>query len=272
MAHIYNYTLLQAVPDPQRGERVNVGIVVFNKDGVDIEIFESRKLVALTGQSWDAHIEAFSAVLSASDDPSLPPEQRLSNLQVVQGKLLLARRGWFEAASQADYDAAVRDIARNLIQRPRKRRVRDDSSVVAEISAELRRAQILAKGTDTLGTGKVLRGFAIEPGLEADFAQMNGRLHVASVLDLRASQPRIAQAALKAVVLDRAGEVNLGPVHKIGVIAVAPSRLPEVREHVSILRRYSDDLVNWEDPTDRKGLQKVFFDAYNSHQDDLAAT
>jgi hypothetical protein len=116
----------------------------------------------------------------------------------------------------------------------------------------------------------VLRGFAIEPGLEADFAQLNGALHVASVLDLRSSQPRIAQAALKAVVLDRAGEINDGPVHKIGVIAVAPSRLPEVREHVAILRRYSDDLVNWEDPSDQKELKRIFFDAYNSHQDEMS--
>jgi hypothetical protein len=270
MVRIYNYSLLQAVPDPVRGERVNVGLVVFNKHGLDIEVFESRKLMALTGHSWDAHIHDFSDVLAAIDDPSLTDKDRLENLRVVEGRLLLSRSGWFEASTQEEYVVAVKGLAKSLVQRPRHRRAREESSVVSEISAVLRSAQILAKGGEALGTGKVLRGFAIEPGLEADFAQLNGALHVASVLDLRSSQPRIAQAALKAVVLDRAGEINDGPVHKIGVIAVAPSRLPEVREHVAILRRYSDDLVNWEDPSDQKELKRIFFDAYNSHQDEMS--
>ena len=87
------------------------------------------------------------------------------------------------------------------------------------------------------------------------------------MLDLRASHPQLAQAALKAVVLDRAGAVHNGPVHKIGVYASAPARLAEVREHVALLGRYADDVVNWEDASDRRSLKKMFFDAYNSHID-----
>ncbi|TMK03458.1 MAG: DUF3037 domain-containing protein [Alphaproteobacteria bacterium] len=36
MAHIYKYTILTAIPDPRRGERVNVGIIVFKDDGLDV--------------------------------------------------------------------------------------------------------------------------------------------------------------------------------------------------------------------------------------------
>jgi hypothetical protein len=141
--------------------------------------------------------------------------------------------------------------------------------VVAEISGELRQANILASKYDPLDSGKVVRNFDIEPGLQADFAQLNSKLHVTSVLDLRATHPQLAQAALKAIVLDRAEANHGSQIHKIGVYSVAPARRLEVLENISLLGRYADDIVNWEDPTDRMSLKRLFFDAYNSHVDEI---
>ncbi|KRC81284.1 hypothetical protein [Sphingomonas sp. Root241] len=72
------------------------------------------------------------------------------------------------------------------------------------------------------------------------------QFHVAAVLDLRANSPRLAQAALKAVVLDRAQAVIPDfKVQKIGVFATAPARLGELHDNLAILRPYADELVNW---------------------------
>ena len=38
MAVTYKYSILQAVPDPRRGERVNVGVVVFLADRLDVRL------------------------------------------------------------------------------------------------------------------------------------------------------------------------------------------------------------------------------------------
>jgi hypothetical protein len=54
-------------------------------------------------------------------------------------------------------------------------------------------------------------------------------------------------------------------VHKIGVYACAPARRTEVSEHISILKEYSEDTLNWDDPSDRDGLKRIFFDAFNAH-------
>lgn len=270
MVRIFDYAVLQAVPDVVRGERVNVGVVVLKEDGLDVQVWESRKLQLLTGRSWDAFIDSFSKVLVEADDPRLPSKERVAKLALVQNQMVMSKVGWFEAANEEAYSKTVRDLVRQLVERPRQKRVREEPQVVSEISAELRAAHILAARDDRLDSGKVLRAYEIEPGLEADFVQLNSALHVASVLNLRASRPQLAQAALKAVVLDRAESVHEGKVHKIGVYAVAPARRGEVREHISILTRYADDVVNWEDPQDRKGLKRIFFDAYNSHVDATA--
>jgi hypothetical protein len=266
MVRTFNYAVLQAVPDAMRGERVNIGLVVLREDGLDVQVNETRKLQALTGISWDSFIETFSAVLREADDPSLKGDERMSRLSIVQDQLRMSRQGWFEAQDEQAYVAATRELMKSLVLRPAPRRLKEDSAIVSEISAELRSAQVLATKEETLTSGKVVRNYHIEPGLEADFAQLNSSLHVASVLDLRASRPQLAQAALKAVVLDRAGAVNIGQaVHKIGVYAVAPARRGEVRENIALLQQYADDVVNWEDRQDREGLKRIFFDAYNAH-------
>lgn len=265
MAHSYSYAVLQAVPDERRGERVNIGLVVLNEDGLDIQVVESRKIRALTGKSWDAFIDQFSQTLRSADDPSLNSEGRLERLKIVQSQLSLDKVGWFRTTG-ADYGAITKEIMRALVERPREKIVRDGPAVVSAISAELKSAAILAGRDETIDSGKVVRGYRVEPGLEADFAQLNARLHVAAVLDLRADNPHVAQAALKAVVLDRAERIHgSAKVHKIGVYACAPARRAEVSEHISILSEYSEDILNWDDPSDREGLKRIFFDAFNAH-------
>jgi len=267
MVRIYDYSVLQAIPDKRRGEKVNIGIAVFHEDGIDIRIFETKKLQSLTGHSWDAYIETYTSLLKETDDPSLEKNERLTRLGVVQNQIVFSKNGWFNSSGGNDYEKTIDEIAHALVIKPQKTRKKSESSVVSEISAVLKSANILAGKRDTLESGFVLRGYKIEDGLEADFAQLNSKLHIASVLDLRTAHPQIAQAALKAIVLDRAQAHTERPIHKIGVYAVAPARRSEVRENIGLLGAYADDLVNWEDESDRNGLKRMFFDAYNSHVD-----
>lgn len=266
MDHIFNYAVVQAMPDRRRGERVNIGLMIFGPDGIDLRISETRKLAALAAGSWDADIDAFASAIRSLDDPSLPAQERMDRVTLLENQFVSTGRGWFEIRRATEYEKVVGEIVDGLVTRRKAPRSRDGSTVVAEISAELRGAEILASRDDELQSGKVIRNFPIGDGLEADFAQLNGQFHVAAVLDLRANSPRLAQAALKAVVLDRAQAVVPNyKVQKIGVFAAAPARLGELHDNLAILRPYADELVNWEDPSDRKELKRIFFDAYNSH-------
>lgn len=264
MVRSYSYAVLQATPDERRGERVNIGLVILKHQELDIQVCESRKLRALTGKSWDAFIDQFTQTLKRFDDPALTDEGRFERLKVVQGQLSLGKSGWFRT-NGSTYDGVTKEIMRALVERPREKLMRDATAVVSAISHELRSASILAGRDETIDSGKVVRGYHVDTGLEADFAQLNSRLHIAAVLDLRADNPHIAQAALKAVVLDRAERIHGKKVHKIGVYSCAPARRTELKEHISILSQYSEDTLNWEDKSDRDGLKRIFFDAYNSH-------
>jgi hypothetical protein len=265
MAHSFKYAILQAIPDARRGERANIGVVAFADDHLEVRIFETRKLTALSGKSWDSEIKAFSEVIQRLDDPSLQGDERVRQLKSVEGMFALTDPGWFEAATTAQFEAMMKDIAKSLVARPKRHRSTDSSSVVAEISATLRHAKVLATKDDNLDSGLVFRSYKVGDGLEADFAQMNSRFHVAAVLDLRANNPQLAQAALKSVVLDQAA-VQFENVHKVGVYSAAKERLPELHANLAILKPYADNIYNWEDEHDRRQLTRLFYDAYASHQ------
>lgn len=264
MARSYNYAILQATPDARRGERVNIGLIVFSGQGLVVRILETRKLTPLTARSWDADIKAFSEVIEKLDDPSLEINQRIKELKSVEGAFSLSQPGWFEAASDTEMESALRDIARSLVAKPKRVRLKEGSSVVSEISSALRRAKVLAAKDDGIESGLVFRSYRIAEGLDADFAQHNSKFHVAAVLDLRANNPQIAQAALKAVVLDQATK-HFDNVHRVGVYSAAKDRLPELRANLAILRPYAEDTYNWEDEHDRTQLTRMFFDAYATH-------
>jgi hypothetical protein len=264
MAHSFKYAILQAVPDERRGERANIGIVAFANDRLEVRVFETRKLNAFTAKSWDAEIKAFAEVIQKLDDPTMDSDRRVEWLRSVEGTFVLSQPGWFEARTTQEFNAALKDIAKTLVARPRRERRREGSSVVSEISSELRKKKVLATKEDELSSGLVFRGYHIADGLEADFAQHNSQFHVAAVLDLRANNPQLAQAALKSVVLDQAAE-HFPNVHKVGVYSAAKERLPELRDNLAILRPYADDIYNWEDEHDRRHLTRLFLDAYKSH-------
>ncbi len=76
MAISYKFSIISAIPDPRRGERVNVGIAVFDKSGVEPHIFSTRKISALASGKWgkivDEYAEALKGLTVENGDGDVP--------------------------------------------------------------------------------------------------------------------------------------------------------------------------------------------------------
>ena len=270
MDHTFNYAILRASPDARRGECVNIGVIVFLPDRIDVRVSETRKTVVLTGKSWDSYVQDYAELLIASDNPDFDDVERVGLLRSIQNEITMSDLGWFEARGTRQYEKSINDILKALVVRPKVPRGSAAAKINSEISNHFRSAKIMAGADDDLASGKVIRNLVIDrdEGLSADFALQNGVLNVATTLDFRSSQPRKGQAALKAITLDKARRVFDGSkVKRLAVYAVAPVRQDEVREHISLLRDYSDELFNWSIAAERQKFERVFFDAYNARVD-----
>src|SRR5260370_39841322 len=103
MDHIVRYAILRAIPDTRRGERVNIGVVVFLPDRLDVRFAELSKLRALTGSNWEDYISSYNTSAQKIFAEGASEEQLLKNLTFIDGVISPTDLGWFSAASVESY-------------------------------------------------------------------------------------------------------------------------------------------------------------------------
>jgi hypothetical protein len=272
MARTFEYAVLTAVPNERRGERVNVGVVVFRDDRLDVRFKQAAyKLRALTGENWDERLDSLAITASSLFEPKGKAADALERFKMLDPLFKPSDLGWLSVSDEADYEEKIDQILASLVALPRRERQETKSRINTEITREFSRAKIMAPLEEGIEGGKVVRDFSIDPreGLSADFALQNGVLHVASTLDLRKQSANLSEAALKSIVLDKAERKYPGRVRKIGVYAVDEDMQDNFKHHINLLGDYADDLYNWLDPRGRDKFKKSIFDALSRHGDGL---
>ena len=247
-----------AIPDPRRGERVNVGIIVFLNDKIDVRFAELSKVHALAGGDWNAYAADVRRRLIDQYNVSKQAEELIRATPRFDPIFQASDLGWLSINSEKEYDAQIKEILTNLVMRPKTETRQKSTRINTEISLQLRSFKVLAKRDETIKTHRVVRNFYISKKEEliADFALKNGAWHITATLDLRKSHVLINEAALKAITLDKARQIYKSNVKLIGVYA-APKGAQQFKAHIELLRDYSDKAYNWEDESERKAFTGV---------------
>lgn len=252
---MYKYAVLMAIPDPRRGERVNIGIVAFRSDRVDVRIPEAGKIACLLPGAWDAYVANVRDRLTSNFLPSEDPNSFASRFALIEPVVRLSDLGWFIADSEDQYELQVTDILAELVSRPRLERFDDadptarKSKINAEIATVFKNINILAGRNETIDDHKVKRDYYVSgaEGLRADFAVKNGVYHITSTLDLRRESVHIKEAAWKTIILVEA-QRNLGSdTQCFGVYAAADAS--QFLRHIELLRAHANGgIYNWLNP------------------------
>lgn len=246
MAHTYNYSILTAVPDARRGERVNVGVAVYLADRLDVRLSGVAKLRALTGEGWDQFLVDAARDLRRLYKPGDRHDKFSNRVALLHGAVTLSDPGWFSIESVIGYEDAVHQVLRTLVDRPRPPSRPKSTRINTEIARQLKRTKVLASSAEGLDTHKVVRYYPIsaEEELTADFAAKNGRYYVVATLDLRMPTVGRKDACEKAIVLDKAKQLFGDETRLIGVYAGVQSAR-QYRPSIELLRDYSEVTFNW---------------------------
>lgn len=210
MAPFAKFHVIRYEPDPRRGERVNIGVLVLNND--EAHVFMGRTL---------AKAQALTPQLTLSDVHAQLQEQyadvwhgrigtpaSLDGLQL--GPFTLSAAGQMTLEGRSLEDAAAAAVKR-LVDAPRRPSAREGRTRLhTEIKDCFRKAGVLGTDVDQVRHHKVVAGFEM-PGdeeLVADFAYLNGAWHFTQVVDYRttakAAAGKIKDVSLKAITLDQA--------------------------------------------------------------------
>jgi hypothetical protein len=274
MDRIYKYAVLIATPSQRRGERVNIGVVVFREDKADIRLMHANhKLKLLTRQSWEDRLEAATARLGSLFDEERSPDGALERFALFEPIISTSGFGTLTARDDADYERTVGQIIESLVGIPaREKSGKKSSKLNTEIAADLKKANVLASDDEGIDNKKVVRDYEIDEseGLRADFALKNGVIHIISTLDLRIHRANLETAALKSIILDKAlKKFGEGRVKRFGAYAVAPDMREGFSQHLRMFGEYArNGLWDWSQPDDRNKLRKSIFDALE-HDDPL---
>lgn len=147
------------------------------------------------------------------------------------------------------------------MHRPRSEARPRMTRINSEITKVFRSAKVLAKKADPLTDHLVHRNylFSDRDDLRADFILKNGVYNVTATLDLRNSRVDLGDAALSAVVLDKAAKYyGKRKTKKWGVYA-APIGSSEFKSEIELLSDYADKAFNWLHPDEQRAYTRLIF-------------
>lgn len=249
MGATYSYSLIRAVPDRRRGEWINVGLVVYWPDHLDVHVLPTHTKLRMLAPSVDGTL-----LESLQCDWSLLCEGIEG---IGERQRLLSRLPFLHASPLANfvatattYRAAIDSIMRDLVfPPPQPRREPRTSGVQVTLREHFEHAQIFARDPGEIHRHKVVQHFPIDAGsgLTADFALQNGKMRFTETVDFRVKEDQFAQkrhqVGTKAVTLDRATK-RFPNCQTFVVYAARPESLPLIQPSLSLLADYADQLID----------------------------
>ena len=262
MALSFKFSILQAAPDPRRGERVNVGLVVFLKDKVDFRMPELRKLRALTGHGWDDIARAYGGQIEKGFADQRDPEALIKSVALLSETFVPSDLGELHLRSESEYEERIDSILASLIMKPTLSRGEKKARINSEISKMLQAQQVLAKRGQTIDDHVVVRSFVVsqEKSLVADFAYKNGSYRIVSTLDLRTSGAAHGKACERGATLHFARESLGSETKTLAVYAVDPLEIKTRSAEIDILKGFSGgNAFNWLNASEQQKFRHLLY-------------
>lgn len=244
----FNFVLLRANPDELRHESLNAGVVVFDAANTCVLIDSSKKRLPSLHPDFGRMDLSLWAEQIQSELRKLSEESQRVMLPMLCAPFKVDRESGKTIGNDASTQAKA--LFERLVgnQRASLPVVRTLPVRQTKLTRELRdwfkTSKVFSNKVEDLSKHRVVANYPVSPAsdLYADFALMNGKLHVVETLDLRGIDhltPTLrGGAAIKGITLDEVGENG----NAIAVIVASDYGI--AKPAISLLSRYADDLYD----------------------------
>ncbi|NNN12589.1 MAG: DUF3037 domain-containing protein [Acidimicrobiaceae bacterium] len=269
------YRILRLVPDRDRGERLNIGIVTTALPNSDLQ--------------WNPHLTQDVEKLR-SLDPNLTVStftetcgyivnESNKNLGIEGLEALITSFPIFELSDPASFscrsdqvDDTIAWMMKNLVERPKLQEIHHTSKSNLRLRSTVRdaldRLGVLSSpndpGPETLTSNpKFVQNYEINEGLSirADFGAENGKLRLIEVLDLRVKRrtepAKINEASDKALTLIEARKSHKDRLDAAVVIATHSTSSQLFRVCHARIVSHATQIIDMGDPDSEEGLDQL---------------
>lgn len=265
MSLSFNYNIVQIVPDPLRGEVMNVGIALHTTAGpqLRLRLIPSRlkalspSLGRIAPEEW---LDSWQAALARLESPEL----KWSWLTSAMAPLSVnSKVGVIHCEHEEGLEAQVQAILERMVlpQKPSRNAPRTRvkrSGLHSQITSWLRSQQVFSRNMQDLINHRVVGNYPLNVDEEmfAEFALKNGSIHVLETLDLRGhahyTKGLRNEASHKALVLDLAQDTLEGQSQRIALVAA--DDYSEMKPAMSLLNRKATSVLSMDSSHDRQWL------------------
>lgn len=259
MDRCFKYCVLRLMPDPVRGEVVNIGLIVFTDTGVDLRL--AKNLSKAQSLVPNLSFDGLESLKEELDDiaSALSPEDAIRLLKCY-GPFTVSDLGYFSPEAE-QYEAKIDQLMRLLVSPPKKNSAREGRSRLAtEIRSELKRHKLLGNSIEEIHQNKVVAGYELpgEDDLAVDFAIKNGLYRFTQVIDYRTTpknvHSKIKEVSIKAIAIHqapRALDVKKDDVKGYALVWVPPEFSDIAHPHLKVLHDFTDEILHYDNPRDR---------------------
>jgi hypothetical protein len=263
MAHSYSFAIVRLGTNDARDERLNVGLVVFQGEKLDVRV--GRRVDKVRALSAGVEVATLRDLISnlVHIDEALQRErpldiaERHARLRAI-GPLSLSPLGTFIAEYATDYEARVSSILGAMVDvEPAPRVVREKRSrLLTQVKRIFREERVMAKKDEDLSSHRIVTAYELDDGLVADLVLRNGSMHVVETVDATSedetARRAISEVAVSALVLERA-RMRFGKENTKGkLVYSATANLERVaKPSLEAVENQGAELVNWESADDR---------------------
>lgn len=271
MDDTFSYSLIRIIPDRRRGEWVNVGVVVYLADRLDIRLLDNLSKLRVIAPTFDT---SFLKQLPATW------ERMCETLHTVQGRQeLLSHMPLAHASPLAEfvaddgtYEDQIAAIMRDLVTPPSRPQREHRSRLETRLKRDFSRSKLLGHEAGDINRHLVVNRYPIDPAaqLYADFALRNGTMRLTETIDFRVKRENLhtrrGLAALKAITLAKADELFKGSCVPSVVYAASPETLDVIQPSLNLLGDYADRLYDADNPADMAAyMQMMQAAAHSAH-------
>lgn len=253
MAHTYNYSILQLIPDVRRGETINIGLVVYLPNEVDVRIFPTlAKIRAINAQIDVQQLYDLPNDISSWLEGVTGLEERFNALKNF-GFISVSKPGWFTLETLDEYDRYIEKLVVDFIK-PRvkiSRRIDNRAKLSISIRNTLKKQGILGVEVEDINKHLVVQKFPIDPSenLFADFALKNGVFRITETVDFRSESKgntdKNREAAFAAITLDKATKILGTDTIKYVIYAASAKTEKSIEPQLNLLSDYASKVLNF---------------------------
>ena len=190
----FDYCVIRYMPDPKRGEIINLGLIIFTKSGVDVRILPTlNKVRIIDGRSEEEDLEKLKRTLEGIASFADNVDQQHSLLTAFSSSLFFSEKSYFSIDHNEEYEQKIKYLFDVLVKpHPIYTRQVKQSRLHTRLRKKFIQMDIFSKDINQIEQHKVVANYPISEstGMQVDFLVKNGKYHVSEAIDFEVNDTK----------------------------------------------------------------------------------